>query len=201
MQLKKIFIIPLLLIILVLGIITVKWQLSKQILTDTMVNNSSKTYSMKVADKIPEGAEINILIDKSDFQLHVYVADTIVKSYSVVLGGNPVDDKLQQGDECTPEGTFKMRSKYPHKSWSKFIWINYPTADSWKKHKKAKADGIIPKEAKIGGEIGIHGVPKGTDYMIKDGVNWTLGCISLTNEDINELYPLITNKTNITIQK
>ncbi len=150
---------------------------------------------------IPKGTEINILIDKSDYRLYVYVADTVIKSYPIVLGGNPIDDKLQQGDQCTPEGSFNMRGKYPHKSWSKFIWINYPTTDSWKKHNKAKADGILPQNAKIGGEIGIHGVPKGTDYMIKKGVNWTLGCISLTNDDIDELYPFISDKATIKIQK
>jgi murein L,D-transpeptidase YafK len=56
------------------------------------------------------------------------MADTIIiKQYPVVLGGNPVDDKLLQGDLCTPEGNFLIHAKYPHKSWEKFIWINYPT--------------------------------------------------------------------------
>jgi len=150
---------------------------------------------------IPKGTAINILIDKSEYRLYVYAADTIIKSYPIVLGGNPIDDKLREGDQCTPEGSFKMISKYPHKSWSKFIWINYPTEDSWRKHKKAKANGILTKNTNIGGEIGIHGVPKGTDNMIENSVNWTLGCISLTNTDINELYPFVTDKTIIKIQK
>lgn len=185
----------------IIGAIVVKWQFSKKVLIQNLVLNTTEVNSKKLGYLIPNETKISILIVKSDYQLHVYSADTIVKTYPVVLGGNPSDDKLRQGDQCTPEGTFKMRSKYPHKSWSKFIWINYPTQDSWRKHKQAKADGIISKDAKIGGEIGIHGVPKNTDYMIEKGMNWTLGCISLTNADINELYPFITDKTIITIQK
>jgi murein L,D-transpeptidase YafK len=150
---------------------------------------------------LKKGTKILIKIDKSDYQLNVYSSDTLIKTYPVVFGGNPIDDKLQQGDSCTPEGDFYIVSKYPHRSWSKFIWINYPTADSWRKHKKAKADGSIPKNAKIGGEIGIHGVPEGTDTMISNQFNWTLGCISLKNKDINEIYPFIDKKTRIHIQK
>lgn len=188
-------------VVLLLGLLFVKWQISKKVLTNNLVLNTTVMSNEKLDNLLSNESEISILIDKSDYQLHVYSADTIVKTYPVVLGGNPIDDKLRQGDQCTPEGTFKIVSKYPHRSWSKFIWINYPTPDSWRKHKKAKVDGIIPKDAKIGGEIGIHGVPKNTDYMIAKGTNWTLGCISLTNADINELYPVITDKTKITIQK
>ena len=71
-----------------------------------------------------------------------------MKTYAVVFGGNPIDDKLQEGDSCTPEGDFYIINKYPHKNWSKFIWINYPTKDLWRKHEKAKAKGIITKTQK-----------------------------------------------------
>ncbi|HHB52069.1 MAG TPA: hypothetical protein ENK75_03350, partial [Saprospiraceae bacterium] len=162
---------------------------------------SYKNKDIPLSNLLKKGTSISIRIDKSDYQLHIYTSDTLVKSYPIVLGGNPIDDKLREGDQCTPEGNFKMRSKYPHKSWSKFIWINYPTADSWKKHNKAKKEGRIPKNASIGGQIGIHGVPQGTDYMINAGVNWTLGCISLTRKDINEIYPFVTRQTPINIQK
>jgi len=185
--------------LIILGITSINCQNKKDKSNPVFTKNNE--LSMSSSYSIPEGTKIKILIDKSDYRLYVYAADTIIKTYPIVLGGNPVDDKLRQGDQCTPEGSFKMRSKYPHKSWSKFVWIDYPTTDSWRKHKQAKAAGEIPTNAKIGGEIGIHGVPKGTDYMIQKGVNWTLGCISLTNTDINELYPLITEQTIIEIQK
>jgi murein L,D-transpeptidase YafK len=161
-----------------------------------------KAAPLKPLNKLlKKNSTIEILIDKSDYQLQIFTKDTLVKTYPVVFGGNPVDDKLRQGDSCTPEGVFYINSKYPHQSWSKFVWINYPTADSWKKHNKAKKDNIIRQNATIGGEIGIHGVPEGMDEMITTKTNWTLGCISLTNKDINEIYPFIDEKTKITIQK
>jgi len=144
---------------------------------------------------------IEILIDKSDYILSIFYDSLVIKEYPIVLGGNPIDDKLIQGDRCTPEGIFYMVSKYPHKSWSKFIWINYPSEESWKKHMKAKEEKVIPANAQIGGEIGIHGVPENMDYLIDQRRNWTLGCISLKNKDINEIFPFINEKTRIEIRK
>ena len=149
---------------------------------------------------INEGS-IHILIDKSEYKLFIFSDTTIIKEYPVVFGGNPTSDKLMEGDQCTPEGVFYMVSKYPHKEWSKFIWINYPTDDSWKKHNNAIQDGTIPKDAKIGGEIGIHGVPNGMDKSIDLKYNWTLGCISLKNKDVDEIYPYISTTTKIIIRK
>lgn len=140
-------------------------------------------------------------VDKSDFVLSVMADTLILKQYPVVLGGNPVDDKLCQGDQCTPEGEFLVRAKYPHKSWDKFIWIDYPNEQSWEKHRQAKEKGIIRENDKIGGEIGIHGVPNGSSRIIELGINWTLGCISLKNKDINDFYPLISDGTVVIIQQ
>jgi murein L,D-transpeptidase YafK len=106
-----------------------------------------------------------------------------------------------QGDQCTPEGNFKIRGFYPHAKWSKFIWIDYPNDQSWSKHNEARQNGKIPENAKIGGEIGIHGVPEGYDYAIERKMNWTLGCISMTNEDVNEIYPYVFEGMTVQISK
>lgn len=154
----------------------------------------------KVIDSLKlDKRKIYIQIEKSKRTLFLKVGKTIVKSYPVVLGFNPTDDKMREGDGCTPEGTFKIRSQYPHKSWNKFIWIDYPNAESKKKFAARKKKGLIPKNAKIGGEIGIHGVPKGTDMFIDLGKDWTLGCISLKNKDVSEVYSLVRKGTKIVI--
>jgi murein L,D-transpeptidase YafK len=202
MQSKSLhFLFPIFLILALGGIVFAKFNLSKRFVAGYLLQSERKDQSPELASLIPKGTPIAVLIDKSDYTLQIFAADTLVKTYAVVFGGNPIDDKLRQGDQCTPEGIFKINSKYPHKSWSKFIWLNYPTADSWKKHKQAKIDGLIPSNAKIGGEIGIHGVPEGQDFAIDKRINWTLGCISLKNADVNEIYPFIDGKTEIKIQK
>ncbi len=152
--------------------------------------------SLKVDKK-----SISVLIDKSDYRLYIVADGITLKEYPVVFGKNASDDKLMQGDRCTPEGSFHMISKYPHKEWSKFIWIDYPNKSSWEKHNRAKKEGKIPRNAQIGGEVGIHGVPRGMDKLIDAKYNWTLGCISLKNKDVDEIYPYIAANTLIQIQK
>jgi murein L,D-transpeptidase YafK len=86
-------------------------------------------------------ADLRIVVAKSKYLLFVIKGTSIIKSYPVVLGFNPIDDKLREGDGATPEGIFKVRALYPHKSWSKFIWFDYPNEASWLKYNKAKKQG------------------------------------------------------------
>lgn len=106
---------------------------------------------------------------------------------------------MKEGDGCTPEGVFELIDLYPHAKWSKFMWIGYPNNDSWKKFEANKAAGLIAESDKIGGEIGIHGVPEGMDALIDVGKNWTLGCISLKNSDVDEIYGVSKKGTKVVI--
>lgn len=144
-------------------------------------------------------SSIEIHIDKSDYELSIFSQGKVLKKYPVVLGTNPVDDKRCEGDRCTPEGKFGVRDKYAHKKWNKFIWIDYPTAESWTKHNATKRAGKISADATIGGEVGIHGVPDSCDFWIDEKNNWTWGCISLKNADLDDFYPFVTSKTSIFI--
>ena len=171
---------------------------------DAVKVNELKNVNLPLDDLIKEHhikvENLSVLIDKSDYVLSFINADTVVKEFPVVLGYNPVGDKLEQGDYKTPEGTFGVRSKYGHKSWKYFIWIDYPNEESWSKFNKRKADGTIGKNAKIGGEVGIHGTPEGMDNMIKEGTNWTFGCISLTRAHVSEIYPFFHKDIKIVIR-
>lgn len=142
-----------------------------------------------------------IQISKLKYILSIVIDDKTLKSYPIVLGKNPVDDKLREGDKCTPEGKFKIIAKYPHKSWSKFIWFDYPNETSRKKHNQAKKYKRIPKNSSIGGDVGIHGVPNGADSLIDKRKNWTFGCISLKTKDINELYKFVFIGMTVEIEK
>lgn len=169
--------------------------------SEAKLKNHDKSLLELINERQLKKEDLSLLIDKSDYMLMVIAGDDIVKSYPVVLGTNPVDDKRMEGDRSTPEGKFKVRDFYPHAQWSKFIWIDYPTQESWEKHNAAKAAGEIPLDATVGSEVGIHGVPQGKDYLITQKVNWTWGCISLTNEDVNDLYTGISKGMVIEIVK
>lgn len=146
-----------------------------------------------------DAEKLTLLIEKSKFRLTVYYNQKPLKSYPVVLGSAPTGDKLREGDRKTPEGLFQIQDKYPHPSWSKFLWINYPTANSWRKHLEAKRQGKIQPSDTVGSEIGIHGVPGGSDHLIDQRQNWTWGCISLKNKDVDELYGIVSTGTWIEI--
>lgn len=144
--------------------------------------------------------KVSLFIDKAYYRLTLKYEGKVLKSYPVVFGFGYGSDKLHEGDGATPEGVFKVRDLYPHDSWRYFIWLDYPTSHSWAKHKQAKAEKKIPRQATIGGEIGIHGVPSGSNDWIQRGENWTAGCVSLTREDIFELYSVLQKGTIVEIK-
>ena len=143
--------------------------------------------------------DVSLYVEKAASRLTLFHLGKAVKSYDIVLGTNPEGDKRREGDLKTPEGVFKVRDLYPHDTWSKFIWLDYPTSDSWRKHFAAKFSGQIGLLSTIGSEVGIHGVPEGADQWIADQKNWTWGCVSLTNADVNEIYKVIGRDTVIEI--
>jgi murein L,D-transpeptidase YafK len=136
-------------------------------------------------------SRISLLIEKRNYRLTVYYDQQPIKSYPMVLGGNPVGDKRQEGDNKTPEGIFRIRDHYPHPDWSQFLWLDYPTPSSRQKHCLAKQSGQISPVASVGSEIGIHGVPEGKDSLIDKRQNWTAGCIALKRQDVDEIAGLI----------
>jgi hypothetical protein len=141
----------------------------------------------------------SILIEKSKNRLTLFHDLQPIKSYPVVFGSNPVGDKLYEGDRKTPEGIFHILDLYDHPSWSKFMWLDYPTPQSWREHYQAKLSGKISWTLPIGGQVGLHGVPIGENSLIEQRSNWTWGCISLKNDAVNEIYPFVSSGTLVEI--
>ncbi len=167
---------------------------------------TSKTFtSYKVSKAKRTSAKpispVRIVIDKSDYELTVYDAQGWYATYPVVFGNNPLLDKKMEGDRCTPEGSFKIIAKKPHEKWSRFMLIDYPNQESLQKFNQRKQRGEIPKNATPGGGVGIHGTWPHEDFIIDRYKNWTLGCISLKNADVQELYGYIPSGTPVTIKK
>ena len=161
--------------------------------------NKNKAIASLINFKKLDKKAIAIVIEKSKYKLTVYYQKKPIKAYAIVLGANPKDDKLRAGDKRTPEGIFHVKDLYYHSEWSKFIWLDYPNQDSWRKFAQARARGELTTNDAIGGEIGIHGVEKGQDWLIDRQINWTLGCISLKNKDVDEIYLLLQRGTTIEI--
>ena len=143
--------------------------------------------------------KVTVLIEKADHRLTVFYDQRPIKSYPVVFGENPVGDKRNEGDRKTPEGLFRIRDLYPHAAWSKFLWLDYPTPQAWREHFQAKFAGDLNWLLPIGGQVGIHGVPNNNSGLIKTQTNWTWGCPSMTNEDVDELYSIVQVGTMVEI--
>jgi murein L,D-transpeptidase YafK len=148
----------------------------------------------------PEGT-IYVIIDKSDYELQVYDDKGWYATYPVVFGSTSLDDKQMEGDRKTPEGEFKVVSKKLHPKWDRFIMLDYPTKESYTKFNQRKQSGEIPRNATIGGGVGIHGTWPHEDYQVDKFKNWTNGCIALKNEDVEDLYNYLPVGTKVTIRK
>ena len=167
------------------------------------VHTSSRINAHKrfnVGNNGPIGA-IYILIDKSDYELNVYDEKGWYATYPVVFGNSSLADKKMEGDKNTPEGTFRIISKRYHEKWDRFMAIDYPTQESIEKFNQRKQRGEIPANAKIGGSIGIHGTWPHEDFVVDRYKNWTMGCISMKRDDVEEIYGFAATGTKVIIRK
>lgn len=161
------------------------WQPVKPIITVDPLYSAS----------IQKGQKIDlILVEKEKRQMTVLYKDVPLKRYKIALGFCPVGPKEKQGDGKTPEGTYNIINKNPKSQYYRSLKISYPS----KQDKiKASEKGVSP-----GGEILIHGLAKQYDFLGKmHSLNdWTLGCIGLSNDEMDELYPHINVGTKIVIK-
>ena len=144
---------------------------------------------------------VSIVVSKSKYELYVYDAEGWFATYPVVFGNSSLEDKKMEGDRNTPEGSFRIVNKRVHDKWDRYMGLDYPTRESIDKFNERKRRGEVPSNASPGGGIGIHGTFPHEDFVIDRYKNWTNGCISLKNEDIEDLYNYVPVGTTITIRK
>jgi len=144
--------------------------------------------------------EVYIVVIKSNFELQVYDKDGWYATYPAVFGSKSQDDKMVQGDRKTPEGVYHIVSKRPHEKWDKIMDLDYPTAADVAKFNERKSKGLIPRTAHIGDGIAIHGTWPHDDNAVDGYQMWTNGCVSLKNEDMEEVYKIAPVGTKVIIQ-
>lgn len=117
----------------------------------------------------------------------------VVKSYKVALGGNPKGAKDRQGDHKTPEGVYLIDGKKPDSQFHKALHVSYPSEADRERAKKLRVNP--------GGDIEIHGLGAKWGWVgaAHRSTDWTDGCIAVTNEEIDEIYPLVKVGTPVEI--
>ncbi len=136
-----------------------------------------------------------ILIIKHQRKLLVFSGDEVLKSYQISLGREPVGKKEFEGDKKTPEGVYYINDKNPNSSYHLNLGISYPNKFDIKNAKEMNK--------KPGGQIKIHGLRNWLGFIGKFHrfFDWTLGCIALTNSEIEELYYNVPLGTKVEIIK
>lgn len=132
-----------------------------------------------------------VYVDKTNYLVALIYKRKRIRQYRAVFGPDRLKDKFREGDRNTPEGWFKVLAVRDNANWGKFIHLNYPNEESYKKHNEAKSKGLIPGNATIGSAIGIHGTYPSGAGMVEMGLGWTDGCISMTTTDIMDFYKFI----------
>ncbi len=135
-----------------------------------------------------------VLIEKQARRLTLFAKGEVIKTYKIALGGNPVGPKEREGDNKTPEGTYRIDARNGNSAFHLSLHISYPNE---KDQLRAKELGVSP-----GGDIMIHGIkngfaPIGASHAERD---WTEGCIAVTNQEMEEIYRLVPNGTMVEIR-
>ena len=117
----------------------------------------------------------------------------VVKRYTIALGGNPKGHKKREGDEKTPEGTYTLGYINEQSKYYRSMHISYPNKNDLS---NAKVRGVS-----AGGFIMIHGQKNFlSDFPeFKILLDWTNGCIALSNVEMDEFLSLVPTGTPISI--
>ncbi|PIE73476.1 MAG: hypothetical protein CSA20_02815 [Deltaproteobacteria bacterium] len=135
-----------------------------------------------------------ILIEKKDRRLTLLSKGQVIKTYPIALGGNPTGPKEREGDKKTPEGFYIIDSRNRDSDYHLALHISYPSA---KDKKRARELGASP-----GGNIMIHGIKNGLSWVgdFHSRVDWTNGCIAVTDQEIEEINRLVPMGTVVEIR-
>jgi murein L,D-transpeptidase YafK len=154
--------------------------------------------------------EFTIRVWKGRHEMWLEDGDRIVKRFRVALGKNPTVGKLSRGDGRTPQGTYYICEKRRRSRFHRFLGISYPnvddaerafaerliTADQWADIFFANVEHTIPPwSTAMGGRVGIHGYGGRAPVP----VDWTDGCIAVSDADIDYLYDRVPLGTRVVI--
>ncbi len=139
--------------------------------------------------KTYNGPEVTrVIVQKSDRMMYLMHHGEILAKHRIDLGFAPAGHKQFEGDGKTPEGSYLIDRRNPNSSFHLSLGISYPNAEDIA---AARAAGRSP-----GGDIFIHGKAR---PLQKRGTDWTAGCISVSNREMERIYAMVRNGTRIDI--
>jgi len=136
-----------------------------------------------------------VVVQKANRSMQLIQSGKVIRSYKVALGQDPIGHKSQQGDSRTPEGVYTVDFRRAQSRFNLALRVSYPNE---RDRQLAAARGVDP-----GGEIYIHGQPTAgvsPARFAETGPDWTDGCISVTNPEMQEVFALVRDGTPVEIR-
>jgi murein L,D-transpeptidase YafK len=135
-----------------------------------------------------------VVVLKGEHRLLLLNGDKVVKAYAVAIGGGGLSPKVQRGDRRTPEGLYEIDRRNKESSYHLALHISYPNEFD---RERARKLGVNP-----GGDIMIHGITNGQGWVgAQHRLNdWTDGCIAVTDQEIEEIWSLVSDGTPVEIR-
>ncbi len=122
-----------------------------------------------------------IVVKKGARQMYLVSGQSVLRSYAINLGNQPVGHKQFEGDGKTPEGMYFIDRFNPKSRYHLSVGISYPNNQD---RERAQTMGLRP-----GGDIMIHGL--GPEGRAINRADWTAGCIAVNDEEIEEIYAML----------
>jgi murein L,D-transpeptidase YafK len=134
-----------------------------------------------------------IVVYKALRKMQLLRGNEVLRTYHVALGRKPFGQKMEAGDGRTPEGRYFIDRRNMFSDYHLALHISYPDSNDIR---RAAALGVEP-----GGSIMIHGLPVYLTPAEQRQLNkdWTAGCIALTNPEIDEVWRLVDDGTEVDI--
>jgi murein L,D-transpeptidase YafK len=150
-------------------------------------------YRTSLCEAMDPGPVDLIRVYKRDHWMAVYRNGEIVREFFVSLGRGGLGPKKRWGDGRVPEGVYPIIGHNPRSSYHRSLRIGYPTAQQVATAREAGLNA--------GGDIMIHGLPNGNGWIgsRQMRLDWTEGCIAMTNPEIEWLYQAVADGTPIEI--
>ena len=136
----------------------------------------------------------SVLVLKKDHVMELLSGGKVVRTYKVALGRGGLAPKEREGDARTPEGHYVIDSRNEHSGFYRALHISYPNSVD---RSRAARLGVSP-----GGAIMIHGIKNGLGWLgaAHRTVDWTAGCIAVTDDEIDEVWKLVPIGTPVEIR-
>jgi murein L,D-transpeptidase YafK len=151
-------------------------------------------YRSGLCEPAAAGPVDRIVVAKSAHMMAVYRDGRMIREFRVALGRGGLGPKQRQGDGRVPEGLYRITNHNPNSAYHRSLRVGYPTPLQLAAARRA---GI-----NAGGDIMIHGLPNdqgsvGSRHIL---IDWTEGCVAVTNREIEWLYRNVPNGTPIEIR-